>query len=468
MEAKLTTLRTEIEKNLSRSGHNLASFAKISGLNRGSLSAILHGNPPKPISLGQLDAMTRAFGFPECWLYPLYVEECFSEDRISRRRVEPFLVRCAQIGKRQCIDEVLSRIMEYPRPLDIIYTVAERLFCSGKTQESVVFYRLIVENEQDSYSERLAISQYRIFKSLQSTPDVDMEQKLRAVIRFEPFRGLLPEDMQLDGLLKLAKVCFALHRWKDVEKFADELRALAHGIYREELRRSKGKRVEAFQAERPLVVYYGHGYLMKASALTKRGEYEQAKKYTAGYADLGWFELLDDEGRSAVDSFRLFAVANGFTLEILMGNTSVLPAYIAFLTEHPGEILSGMVIILESANRFGFSADAVLSRFSREMLRFEQFQDPINVDRVYRLYYQIAMYYISRKQYSKGIDYIIQSLRLTLRLNSGKDFINCVTLFELNRDASSDTQQTAYRELLREVRQREDITDHESPRFGVI
>jgi hypothetical protein len=226
--------------------------------------------------------------------------------------------------------------------------------------------------------------------------------------------------------------------------------------------------VEAFQAERPLVVYYGHGYLLKASALTKRGEYEQAKKYTAGYADLGWFELLDDEGRSAVDSFRLFAVANGFTLEILMGNTSVLPAYIAFLAEHPGEILSGMVIILESANRFGFCADAVLSRFSREMLRFEQFQDPINVDRVYRLYYQIAMYYISCKQYSKGIDYIIQCLRLTVRLNSGKDFINCVTLFELNRDTSSDTQQTAYRELLREVRQHEEITDNESQRFGVI
>ncbi|MEK3900422.1 MULTISPECIES: DNA-binding protein [unclassified Paenibacillus] len=468
MEAKLTTLRTEIEKSLSRSGHNLASFAKISGLNRGSLSAILHGNPPKPISLGQLDAMIRAFGFPEGWLYPLYVDECFSEERISRRRIEPFLVKCAEMGKQQCIEEVLRRIMEYQRPLDIIYRVAERLFCSGKVQESIVFYKLIVDHEQDSYSERMAISQYRIFKSLQSTPDVDMEQKLRAVISFEPYRGLLPEEMQLDGLLKLAKVCFALHRWKDVEKFADELRALASGTYREELRRIKGKRAEPFQAERPLVVYYGHGYLLKASALTKQGEYEQAKKYTAGYADLGWFEMLDDEGRSSVDSFKLFATANGFTLEILMGNISVLPSYIAFLSEHPGEILSGMVIIMESANRFGFSADAVMSRFSREMLRFEQFQDTINVDRVYRLYYQIAIYHISRNQYTKGIDYIIHCLRLTIRLNSGKDFINCVTLFEVNRDYASDTQQNAYRELIREVRAHEEITVDDGQRFGIV
>lgn len=46
MENKLTTLRSAIEENLSRSGYNLASFAKVSGLNRGSLSAILHGHPP--------------------------------------------------------------------------------------------------------------------------------------------------------------------------------------------------------------------------------------------------------------------------------------------------------------------------------------------------------------------------------------------------------------------------------------
>ncbi|WP_340026256.1 DNA-binding protein [Paenibacillus sp. FSL K6-1096] len=468
MEPKLTTIRSEIEKHLSRSGHNLASFAKISGLNRGSLSAILHGNPAKPISLGQLDAMTRAFGFPEGWLYPLYVEECFTDERVSRRRIEPFLVKCAEIGKVQCIEEVLRRLMEYPRPLDIIYRVAERLFASGKVQEAAIFYQLIVENEPDGSSERMAISKYRIFMSLQSTPDMDKEQALRAVISFEPYRGLLPEEMQLDGLLKLAKVCFALHRWKDVEQFADELRALASGIYREELRRSKGRRSEPFRAERPLVVYYGHGYLLKASALTKQGEYEQAKRYTAGYADLSWFELMDDEGRSSVESFKLFAVANGFTLELLMGNTSVLPSYLAFLSENPGEILSGMVIIMESANRFGFSADAVMARFSREMLRFEQFQDTINVDRVYRLYYQIAIYYISRNQCARGIDYIIHCLSLTIRLNSGKDFIDCVTLFELNREYASAAQQSAYRELMREVRQHEEITVDDGQRFGIV
>ncbi|WNS42558.1 DNA-binding protein [Paenibacillus sp. MMS20-IR301] len=468
MEAKLTTIRSEIEKHLSRSGYNLASFAKVSGLNRGSLSAILHGNPPKPISLGQLDAMTRAFGFPEGWLYPLYVEECFGEDRVSRRRVEPFLVRCAEIGKQKCIDEVLSRIMEYPRPLEIIYTVAERLFCSGRIQESLTFYRRVVQYEPDSYSERMAISQFRIFMSLQTTHEMEPEQKLRGVISFEPYRGLLPEDMQLDGLLKLARVSSDLQHWRDAAKFADELRALAGGIYREELRRSSVKRPEAFAAERPLVMYYGQSYLLKATALMMQGDYEQAKQYTAGYADLGWFELLDEDGRRAVEDFRQLAAGSSFKLEILMGNTAVLPSYISFLADHPGEILPGMVIIMESANRFGFCADAVMARFSREMLRFEQFQDRVNVDRLYRLYYQIAIYHIGQGRHARGIDYIMHCLRLTVRLNSGQDFINCVTLFEQSRDYSTEDQQKAYRELLKEVRALDEPAVPAHSRFGIV
>lgn len=240
MENNLITLRSAIEENLSRCGHNLASFAKVSGLNRGSLSAILHGNPPKPVSLGQLDALTAAFGYPEGWFYPLYIDECFSEERISRRRVEPFLIRCAAAGRQQCVDDVINRIMEYPKPLDVIYSVAEKLFAGGLIQESRAFYKIIVEHEQDSYSERMAVSQYRIFKALGII--ADMEEMLRAIIAFEPFRGRLPEHLQLEGLLKLANVCFSLHRWGDMEKYSDELRILSTGIYREQLRKNRQAR----------------------------------------------------------------------------------------------------------------------------------------------------------------------------------------------------------------------------------
>lgn len=465
MEGKLTTIRSEIEKNLSRSGHNLASFSKICGLNRGSLSAILHGNPPKPMSLGQIDAIIKAFGFPDGWLYPLYIDECFNEEKVSRRRVEPFLIRCAELGKQNCVDETIGRILECTKPLDIIYSVADKLFNKGKIQESLFFYKIVVENESDSYCERLAISHYRIFKFLQT---FDMEEKLRAVISFSPFRGRLPENLQLDGLLMLTQLCFALRRWEEMEVYADELRALANAVYRQELRRSEDRRREALCTERPLVVYYGHGYLLKAISLSKQGRYEEAKKYTAGYADLSWFEMLDEVGHQAVEQFRLFATGNSFTLEMLEGNVEVIPAYVAFLADHPGEILPGLIIIMESANRFGFSVDNVLTRFSREMLRFEQFEDPINIDRLYRLYYQVAIYQIRNKQYIIGVDYIIQSLELSIKTNNGIDFIKCVTLFETNRDYATQIQQDKYRNLIREVRKDEKITIDDGRHFSIV
>jgi transcriptional regulator with XRE-family HTH domain len=463
----MKTIRSEIERHLSRSGHNLASFAKVSGLNRGSLSAILHANPPKPISLGQLDTLTKAFGYPEGWFYPLYIEECFLENKVSRRRAEPFLIRCAEMGKTQCVNEMLSRILEFPKPLDLIFNVAEKLFGQGKLQESVIFYTIIAENEPDSYSERLAISQYRIFKSLQAV--VDMEEKLRAVITFEPFRSRLPENLALDGLLKLANVCFTLQKWKDVEKYADELRALANGIYREEVsKRRNGRRSEPMELMRPLVVYYGHGYLLKAVSLTKQEQYEDAKRYTAGYADLSWFELLDEEGRQEVYNFRKFSEANSYTLELLLGNDKVLPSYTEFLGENPGEILPGLITILESANRYGYSVDGVLSRFSREMLRFERFQDPINVDRRFRLNYQLAIYLIDREQYDRGIDYALLCMGMSITMNHGKGFIQCVTLFEVNRTYASPKQLSEYHELIKEVRINEKNAAYDDRRFGIV
>jgi len=465
VEGKLTTIRSEIEKNLSRSGHNLASFAKICGLNRGSLSAILHGNPPKPMSLGQVDAITRALGFPEGMLYPLYVDECFNEEKVSRRRVEPFLIRCAELGKQQCIDETLNKLLECPKSLDIVYSVADKLFIKDKVQEAVFFYQIVVDNESDSYSERLAISHYRIFRYLQT---IDMEEKLRAVISFSPFRRRLPENMQLDGLLMLTQLCFSLRRWKEMEGYADELRALANITYRDELRKTPDSRKEKLNIERPLVLYYGHGYLLKAISLTKQGQYEAAKKYTAGYADLSWFEGLDEDGHHHVNQFKLFAVGNSFTLEMLEGNIDIIPTYTAFLADNPGEILPGLITIMESANHYNFCVDSVLTRFSREMLRFEKFQDLINIDRLYRLYYQIAIYYINGKKNNKGVDYIIRSLELSIKLNNGMDFINCVTLFETHRDHATYEQQVKYRDLIKEVRKNEKITIDDGQRFSIV
>ncbi|MCR8998265.1 DNA-binding protein, partial [Brevibacillus laterosporus] len=230
-----------------------------------------------------------------------------------------------------------------------------------------------------SYSDRFIMSQYRLFRSIQET---DMEENWKADIRFEAYRKRLSERHQLDALLQLANVCFTLHKWKEVEKYGDELRKLATLVYQNELFMLKNYRVyQPLRTERHLVVYYGQGYLLKAVSLEKQGLFEQAKEFVSGYADLSWFELLDESGQAEVEKFNLWATANLYTLDMLMGNTSVITDYIKFLEDHPTEILSGVVTIMKSANQHGFLIDHLLEKFSAEIRSFEDSHDPISVDR---------------------------------------------------------------------------------------
>ncbi|UIO42886.1 hypothetical protein LOY85_01650 [Brevibacillus brevis] len=132
--------------------------------------------------------------------------------------------------------------------------MAEKLFTNGKRQESIPFYQLVIESEKDSHGDRFVMSQYRLFRAVQGGGD--SEKKWKAVIRFHPYRKRLPENYQLDALLQLANACFTLHNWKEVERYADELRELATVIYNEEVQRWENDGVGGIlETERHLVVF---------------------------------------------------------------------------------------------------------------------------------------------------------------------------------------------------------------------
>lgn len=84
------TIRSKIETELKQRGHTFSSFSKVSGINRGIFSTMLNSNPPKPISVRQMDLITKALGYPEGWLYELYIDECFYEGKGHWKRIKPF------------------------------------------------------------------------------------------------------------------------------------------------------------------------------------------------------------------------------------------------------------------------------------------------------------------------------------------------------------------------------------------
>ncbi|AIW42564.1 MULTISPECIES: hypothetical protein [Paenibacillus] len=445
-----TTIRSEIEKELKLGGYTFNSFGQATGLNRGIFSAMLNGNPPKPISVRQMDLITKAFNYPEGWLYDLYVDECFYDGRPHWKRVKPFLIRCVEVGNLRCVEKVLSRLMEDLNHIPTIFALAEELYEGGKLQEAIPFYECVIENEKYQHSERLAISHYKLFRAKIGE---NTELNLKAAIRFEPFRFRLPECHQLDGLLHLTNIYSSLHKWQETITHSDELWEQSKIIYEEENKRRarKNRNYVPIKTERHLVVYYGQGLLMKAYALQKIGDYENAKKIVAEYADLSWFEGLNTVGKREVEKFKVWSMGNSYTLDLLLGDTSVLPQYVNLLENNNDEILPGLVNILESANRNFFSVDSILDRFIQYIDIFRNTQDVIFMDDYYNFNFQLAIYYRRNKRYKDAINANLQCIQISFFLKNVESFAQSMVLFENNRALCDEGQIEIYKSIIKEV-----------------
>lgn len=446
----ISTIRSVISSQLEMKGYSLNSFSHRSGINRGTLSAILNGNPPKPISIGQLDSITEALDQSPGKYYSLYIDECINTDHPNRRRLKAFLLRCAEIGELARIEELLSRLTEDLSYLPMIFATGEELYESGNYEAAILFYYNVCENEKYQHAERLAISQYRLFRL--SIGD-DAEKNMRAATWFEPYRNRLPEDIQLDGLLRLANVYYTLQRWKYVEVFADELRTLATSMY--EYNKKNRHFFNGAKSERELVVYYGQSFLLKGSALEHQGKYGEALDCVDGYADLSWFEGLNETGREEVAKFKIWAKANRYNLEVLSGNEAILPEYVAFLKNHPHEILPSLRIIVEAANINNFSIDDVLKEFSVNTNLYNRsdnyYVSLVNKDRYLDLIYQLAIYHFRRKEIAAGLEKLLYALGYAASLNNKEHFFKMVPWFEQHRGQASAQQLKEYETLMGEM-----------------
>ncbi|PPA80991.1 DNA-binding protein [Brevibacillus laterosporus] len=416
----------------------LTQLSELSGIQVGHLSEIL--NRRRAITIKQLDAFSKAFNYELGWMYDLYVDECISENKVSKSRIVPYLVRCAEIGRYDCIEFAVSRLLEVPKNIAIIFFVAEHLFEKKLLKEAVFFYEIVVSNIKDSYADISVMSRYRIFRAsqLQSSSNI-----LEAVIQFYPYRNRLPENHQLDALLHLANVCFMLEKWKYIQQCADELRELATLVYKNQL-----VKLEPLETERHLVVYYGQGFLAKSVALQMQGLYEEAKKCVAGYADLSWFPNLDDKGKKEVEKFHMWSKANFYVFELLAGNREVLMDYVKFLEKHPSEIPAGLLTIIESATKYGYSVDHILEKFSIHIDQFNNYTDSVNIGRHYHFRYCKTIYDLKKGCIESALEEILYCIYLADKLNHQKKFKQCISLFWRYRSYSSENQRKFLQKFL--------------------
>ncbi|MDF9413922.1 XRE family transcriptional regulator [Brevibacillus laterosporus] len=456
-------IREEIKRLLKSSNYKLYKLCEMININAGHLSGYLKGHEYRQITIDQLHAIGQIFEKPVGWLFELYAEDYFRKERISPKRAKSYLMKCAKLGRQDYIQLVLPQVLECPNNIDIFFSVAERLFYKGKQKESIFFYQLVVDNGRNDRTESVIMSRYRLFQMSETT---NVELIWKAVLLFEPLRKELPKPCQLDALLQLGSYCCTLRKWQKLGQFADELLELANLVYKNELhkkKRGKGEAVELLNLERHLVVYYGQGYLLKALALEKQGHYEQAKELITKYADLSWLELLDESGQAEVAKYKKLALFNICKIDILTGNTSILSDFVEFLEDNSEEIMSGFIAIVESANNHGFPIDTTLDKFSKEINSFDKYRDLTNVDRHLQFRYQLAIYQFKNERPNNGIKEILKCMTLSAALNSSKDFIQCIALFEAHRYQVLDYQEREYRKILEGVMRNERLNGRSYP-----
>ncbi|WP_172256107.1 helix-turn-helix domain-containing protein [Saccharibacillus deserti] len=429
-------LRLAIEKEMAKQGYNFSTLSEKSGLNRGVFSAILNNTPPKPVSFHQLETLTTALGMPPGWLFDEYVGECFYEGKPNRRRIEPFLLACSELGRTDLVRSVLKRLLEDLKYVPFVFEKGEELFMAGKSVQSAPFYESVIEHEKHQRSARLSVSHYRLLRARLGD---DGEENLKAAVQFEPFRSLLPGRLKLDALIRLSNLYYELGKYPEMEAAADELFEAASKQY-EEMRRTGMQSLPDDPPTLPnksLVFYYGSALLHKQLALIGQGRYEEARPYGERYGNLENFEIMDDDGRTEVARFKVFAAGNALDLELLLGNFSILPQYAEYMDLYPNESLLGLVNLVEAANRYEADIDGLLEERYVPLDTYlaqrpdNYYPEPIVRSTFASLHYHLAIYHRRRGRPAESAAHVRECWQLSQELNNQQHFRQLASLLSL-------------------------------------
>lgn len=451
-----TTVRQELEDYLRQRGSTLHQFSEISGINVGTISSMLSGY--RQISMHNLDLITEGMGQEEGSLYEVYLEGCLLNLPLDWRRLGPFLRRCAELGKLDCIERLVQAVADNLAYVSMLFETAEQFFREGKREAAALLYDCVAECERYQHSERLALSRYRLFTI--GLGD-DQEENMRMAVQFEPYVERLEEVDQLEAQKELADVYASLHQWDRVNGLAGRLEQKATLALRSKrLRKIKPKDREGKKTSRPPLFYLLYAYLLKANVCEARQEYDRALEYVRRYAnyEVCSGEELSERERQVVEQFRDWGQANTYLYRLMSGEVEVLADYTECVAAKEHESIPAMYRILQAANRCQLNVDDLLERFrphfelKERLYRFGKYNSQIVADHYVRFLTELAFYELHRQQHDLGIRNLLQSLELAIRFNHESMLFRCVQLFEQFRHVASQESQDQYKNLICEVK----------------
>ncbi|EHB67180.1 helix-turn-helix transcriptional regulator [Paenibacillus lactis] len=213
-----TTIRGEIEHFIKERGLTINQFARATGINSGTLSSIINGR--RPLSVKQLDQITSVMGLEEGHFFERYIEECIFHSTPDWRRLGPFLYRCMELDKLDCLDTAVRMTLDNTTYLPMLYELAETFVQEAKYKAAMLLYECVAESEKYQHSERLALCQYRLFNH---RIENNQESNGQAVVLFEPYLERLNEAYQLGAYLRVINIYSSLNQWDNAQRLAKRM-----------------------------------------------------------------------------------------------------------------------------------------------------------------------------------------------------------------------------------------------------
>lgn len=430
---------------------SINQFSGQCGINSGTLSRIL--NSQQPVAMDHLERITKAMDLPEDYFYSLYVEECFFYSAPTWRRLRPFLVRSAELGRLDCVEQVVQNLLENLTYAPMLFEVAEGLFQEGLWQAAGLLYKNVSDSEKYQNSERLALCQFRLFRIALGD---DQMRNLRAAHQFECYLDRLDEADQLDGLKHLAHVYVSMHRWHKVDELAKEMLELATLRYNLQCQSDRSEGQER-KTEKPLYFYILYAQLIRSNVCEEMGDYPSALDWVSLYMDGSWIQEDNEEVKRTVAQFQDWGTANRLLYRVMGGQSEALSAYVEYISERPDEIFIALYNIILSANRYDWNVDYILERFAAYIPYRTNLAEygilhnkQVIANQYARFLAELAAYYLHNKR-REGIIFVLQSLESSARINNENNIIKCIDLFEQHRYLADEEEKEQYKLLIREV-----------------
>lgn len=442
------TIRAHIEKYIREQNLKLQHFSDITGVNVGTLSAILKGS--RPMSINQLNQITSAMGLEKGYFYETYGVESFIESSPHWRRLELYLYECAELGKLDCIQQVITHVTDDRSYIEELFEVAEGFFARGLNEAALILYECVADSEKYQHSERLALCQYRIFLLQKTLSKFD---NLNAAVKFEPYIDKLNGEVQLDAIKDLANLYSTINLWDKVFELANELiRRVEFQVQFQSMRRKRKPRIASY----PIFTYKAYANLLMANVSEERKQYIEALEYTDVYENImDGIKNPTEEEQELIERFKGWAEGNRYLYTLLLGDFNILDDYLGYLNANPKEILTAFVYIVKAANQCSYDIDRVLDKFKTHInnMKVENYvkgtynEETLNL-RYIRLFYELAKYRLSRNQIELGIEHLITSFERSVSSNDDMMCIKCIDLYGKYRDQASKTQEEQYTKLI--------------------